>query len=785
MGIERAFAGKRIPTPRLRWRASGRALERLRHVLMAVAISCLAFWLTVFDPVDKTLWMFQSKLAGSKASGDIVYIGSNDAITDPLLGHRRIDLAKALAELDRRGVGKVYLDMAFEDTSIAQADAALAKAIADLGPRIAIADQVVLDNRGNTMVQRSLPAIAGSATRVASDRRNTSYFGVRWSIEYGMSVDGNWLPTTAASMGGIHARRSGSFPIDYGFSGAQIASYPLSSLAQGMVGTDIDFAGKTVIIGLNEQPSSSRLIVPNSRYAPPSYISIYGGETLKSGRTGYIGAVQALTVFAALLACVILAGLNRRRRWLMYGLFVLAIPAALIATARIGVRLEISYTICFLLIFGLLRSRLRWKRRVALINQETGLPTLRALEARLARDGTTSGHVVVAKIHNYERILKTLPTEDRTNYILKLVDRLRATDPNLAVFTEGHYVGWHSSVEVSDTLIEHLSGLRAIFAAPVRVADMSVDVGITFGLAAIEGSSQGRVPAAIAVAEETSEAHEPIKLAESGEASDLLWDISLRARIDDAMEAGEIYCVYQPKIDSVSGSVAGVEALVRWHDPARGFIDPMHFVKQCEKAGRMEHLTRYVLQSACSAAQLLHFRGAPVTMSVNISATLLGDMRVVGLVRNALQATRFEAKYLTLEITETSRIADLDTARAVLDELVKIGVRLSIDDFGVGAANFETFFALPFHELKIDRLFVSNIVGDAKARAIVSSLVEMGHQARITVVAEGVETLREAEILNEIGCDELQGYVFSRPISLSKLLEFHAKRTASQVANMV
>ena len=269
-----------------------------------------------------------------------------------------------------------------------------------------------------------------------------------------------------------------------------------------------------------------------------------------------------------------------------------------------------------------------------------------------------------------------------------------------------------------------------------------------------------------------SEALQPIKVAETGSRFDQLWDISLRARIDEAMEAGEIYCVYQPKIDTKRGAMVGVEALVRWHDPARGFIPPMHFIAQCEKAGRMEHLTRYVLQSACSAGRLMHFRGRNVTMSVNMSATLLGDLRIVGIVRNALQASGFDPRFLILEVTETSRIGDLATAATILEELKGLGVRISIDDFGCGAANFETFFELPFDELKIDRLFVSNLTTNAKAKAIASSIVSMGKEARIMVTAEGAEDEETLRILNEIGCNYVQGYVLSRPISLTNLLKF-------------
>ena len=420
-----------------------------------------------------------------------------------------------------------------------------------------------------------------------------------------------------------------------------------------------------------------------------------------------------------------------------------------------------------------------------MVNSETGLPKLRALESRLIRDKTGSGHVVIAKIQNYERVIKTLRSDDKGSYVLKLVDRLRAADPNLAIYSDGHHLGWHVASDDTNAVTDHLEGLRAIFAAPVQVGGFSVDVGITFGVAAIDDDPTVRLAAAIAAAEETSEAHNPIAVAETGSQSDLLWDISLRARIDEAMEAGEIYCVYQPKIDLASKSIAGVEALVRWHDPARGFISPQHFIQQCEKAGRMEHLTRYVLQSACSAGQLLHFRGRVISMAVNISATLLGDMRIAGIVRNVLQATRFDPAYLTLEITETARISDHTVAASILEELRSLGVKISMDDFGVGAASFEAFYELPFDELKIDRLFVANMAKDPKARAIVSSIAAMGREARITVVAEGLENPQDIVLFEEAGCQQVQGFAFSRPLSLSDILEYQDFTLNRPAANMV
>lgn len=766
-------------------RFGARVKERLRHLLWAIGISLCTIVILLFEPVDQFMWLFQSKIAGQKPSGDIVFVSADETLHDPMLGHRRIDLAKALVELDRRGVGKVYIDIPFEKPSQPGFDRQLAQAIAVLGPRVTIVDQLELDTTGAPQLRRTDSAIAGMASRVVADKQDSNYFGISWQAQYTLEVDGRRYQSLSSALGGVSRGPGKTFEIDYGFASRDIKSLPMKSLLVQGRGTNADLAGKTVVIGYDRVVSGSRLNIPNSANAPASYVSIYAGETLKSGRTAFLQSWKILTIFASLLACVIIGARTRKRRWVAYAALVAAIPASLILSAKMGIRIEASYALGLLFFYAAIRSWARWKRRVALTNQDTGLPTFKALETRLSRDGFITGHVVVAKVHNYERVLKTLDGDQRSTYLLKLVDRLRAADPDLAIFSEGHYLAWHSAIDSREALQEHLAGLRAIFAAPVTVAGHSVDVGITFGAVAIEGDPQNRVAAAAAAAEETNEALEPIRIADTGDRSDLLWDISLRARIDEAMEAGEIYCLYQPKIDRESGTLAGVEALVRWHDPARGYIAPLHFVQQCEKAGRMEHLTRYVLQSACTAGQLLHFRGTPINMSVNISATLLGDMRIVGIVRNVLQATRFDPRHLILEITETSRIPDLDTAAAILTELRALGLRISIDDFGMGAANFETFFALPFDELKIDRLFVSNMMRDTKARAIVSSLVAMGREARITIVAEGVETMEELEILNKIGCDELQGYVFSRPITLSKLLEFNQNRENLRTANMV
>ena len=251
-----------------------------------------------------------------------------------------------------------------------------------------------------------------------------------------------------------------------------------------------------------------------------------------------------------------------------------------------------------------------------------------------------------------------------------------------------------------------------------------------------------------------------------------MWNVSLQAKIDSALKTGQIYVVYQPQFRLPNEQLCGFEALVRWNDPERGLISPSYFIEQCEHAGRMEALTRKVFSEAIETINDSPFARGPYRLSMNVSATMLGDDRLVDILERTLSATGFDPARTTLEITETARIADFDRAKATLTRLQALGARISIDDFGVGAANLETLLRLPFDELKIDRVFVARIREDSKARNIVQSLISLSRNVGLEVVAEGVEDRFTLDILNSLGCEGVQGYVLGRPGPLAEMLQF-------------
>jgi diguanylate cyclase (GGDEF)-like protein len=230
-----------------------------------------------------------------------------------------------------------------------------------------------------------------------------------------------------------------------------------------------------------------------------------------------------------------------------------------------------------------------------------------------------------------------------------------------------------------------------------------------------------------------------------------------------ALEQGQLLLHYQPKLDLVTGAVRGVEALVRWQHPERGLLSPDTFVPTAERTGLINQLTDYVLDLALAKAAQWLDEGLSVPMAVNISARSLLDPGFPDRVLAALSARRMPPSSLILEITETSIMEDPEHALAALQRLHDAGVYLSIDDFGTGYSSLAYLKRLPVDEIKVDRSFVAALTVDARDRLIVASTVSLGRALGLDVVAEGVEDEDTLAVLQELGCDLAQGFLFGRP----------------------
>ncbi len=212
----------------------------------------------------------------------------------------------------------------------------------------------------------------------------------------------------------------------------------------------------------------------------------------------------------------------------------------------------------------------------------------------------------------------------------------------------------------------------------------------------------------------------------------------------------------------------GVEALVRWHHPERGLLNPAEFVPVAEQTGLVVPMGERVLEEACRQAKEWQEKSAripPLLVSVNLSARQLRRPDLTEKVGEALSKTGFDGSCLTLDVTETAYVEVLEGNRAALDRLRAMGVRISIDDFGTGYSSLSYLKRLPAYALKIDKSFVRGLGESAEDTAVVRMIVELAHTLGMEVIAEGVEIEEQAALLEEMGCDMAQGHLFSEPLT--------------------
>ena len=251
------------------------------------------------------------------------------------------------------------------------------------------------------------------------------------------------------------------------------------------------------------------------------------------------------------------------------------------------------------------------------------------------------------------------------------------------------------------------------------------------------------------------------------------------------VERRELFVHYQPQIDIRTGDIVCAEALVRWRHPELGVLPSKQFIPAAEETGFITVIDEWVLRTACAQVRAWLDAGLPpVCVTVNLSAREFQNPELVGTIARILRETGVPSRYLVIEITETLAMSNIERTVSHLNELMKIGVHTSIDDFGTGYSSLNYLKRLPIQKLKIDQSFIRDIAADPDDKAIISAVTAMAHQLKIRVIAEGVETEEQLSFLHSIGCDEIQGYLFSKPLPAEEFMELIAAGKAGHASNM-
>ena len=246
----------------------------------------------------------------------------------------------------------------------------------------------------------------------------------------------------------------------------------------------------------------------------------------------------------------------------------------------------------------------------------------------------------------------------------------------------------------------------------------------------------------------------------------------LQEELRKAVARSEFVLLYQPQVDLRTGRVFAVEALIRWRHPTLGMVPPIKFIPLAEETGLIVPIGNWVMREACRQNKAWQDAGLPhLNVCVNVSARQFKERNLVSHVVGALKDSGMDAKYLELEVTESLIMQDVELAIATMKELQGLGVQISIDDFGTGYSSLSALKTFPVARLKIDKSFVDGLPANENDKAVISAVISLGQKLNLRVIAEGIETEAQAAFLRENNCDEMQGYLFSRPVSPQQIEE--------------
>jgi EAL domain-containing protein (putative c-di-GMP-specific phosphodiesterase class I)/CHASE2 domain-containing sensor protein len=740
-------------------------------LLLWTAVAGLVFGLIGFGEIaEDLLRASRNSLHRHSASGEIVFVKIDDqSLRD--VGRwpwPRRDFARMVDVLSNAGAKRIFFDLTFNDPTNPTDDQILADAL-QRSKRVYLAVRTRSGtDRDFPLQSNTLPQLAQNAN-LGNISAHYNYQNAVWQLPYALTIDGRPLPSYAALLANRRGDPGQTFTLDYSIDPATIPTLSATRLLQGRIDPRA-VAGKDIVIGWDTETLGDQYFLPGTGKMGGAYVQIIGGETLKSGTPVSLGWIP---LFLASLALVAVA-LYRRRPGHQAALLAGGMVLILLGPAALEAKLIYVDVTPALFVIITVSSILFWRRFRAkgLVNPVSNLPNLNALRAH--REGRKQA-LIAARIFNYEEIVATLPADGERQLIDQIVARLRVGEPQRVLYQgDGGIFAWFE--DPGAPFGNHVEALYSVFRNPARVAGLSVDLSIAFGVEIGSGRSlTNRLASALVAAEEAGHDGLKWKFHDPETLENASWKLSILSQLDEAIDRGEVWVAYQPKLDIATRRIVGAEALARWTHPEKGPIAASEFVAAAEQHNRIGKLTDFVLEKAVAAASQINKRSADFDIAVNLSARLLTDKGFTLRLSALLARHGLAPQHLTLELTETAALAGSGEGLEMIGRLRELGVNIAIDDYGTGLSTLDYLKKIPANEIKIDQSFVKGIVDNRSDRLMVQSTIGLAHSLGRKVVAEGVEHKDVLDLLVEMNCDIAQGFAVGRPMSLETL----TKRIAS------
>jgi EAL domain-containing protein (putative c-di-GMP-specific phosphodiesterase class I)/CHASE2 domain-containing sensor protein len=748
-------------------------------LLLWTVVAGLVFALIGFGELPEDyLRIVRNSFHKHSASGDIVVIAIDEA-SQRQVGNwpwpRRYD-GEMVDRLMDAGAKRVFFDVNFSFPTNPADDNAFAEAVERSG-RVALFVSSRRGVRGSTkpVLERPLPVLREHATLVLGSVPY-NYQNAAWRLPYATILDGKKVPSMAAALSEVDGPADQLFPVDYSIELRSIPTYSAGDLLSGRIPRSA-LAGKQIVIGMGSEILNDVFFIPGYGRGFGMYVQTLGAETLKKGRSIDLGWVPAFLLAIALAALA----LSRKRNSERGAILSVGIAGMLIGPGFLEARLIFAEITPGLFVLVTMATGLGWAlyRTRGLINPVSNLPNLNALRAHRS---SRKEALVAARLINYEEIVATLPRESERELIEQVVARLKVGSPGRVLYQgDAGIFAWFE--DCGQPFGNHLEALYALFRNPARVSSLSVDLNVSFGVEVGSGRSiQNRLASALVAADEAAHDGLKWKYHDPESLENASWKLSMLSQLDDAIDRGEVWVAYQPKLDLATKRIVGAEALARWTHPEKGPIAASEFVAAAEQHNRIGKLTDFVLEKAVTAAAQINKRGRDFDIAVNLSARLLTDKGFTLRLSALLARHSLAPRHLTLELTETAALAGSGEGLDMISRLRDLGINIAIDDYGTGLSTLDYLKKIPANEIKIDQSFVKSMADNRSDRLMVQSTIGLAHSLGRRVVAEGVEHRDILDLLVDMGCDIAQGFAIGRPMSIDSLikrLSTDRKRTAA------
>jgi EAL domain-containing protein (putative c-di-GMP-specific phosphodiesterase class I)/CHASE2 domain-containing sensor protein len=747
-------------------RDSTRSKPRLRILLWALAICVLLGAIEAGEPLDDMFKAARDTLRSRPASGQIVVVGVDDRTGDRFAGFafsRRID-AKLVDSLFAAGARRVFFDRVYADETSPASDAAFAAALARHPGRVflgAISPPTASEGRVETLPR----ALFRKAAPYRSLNGGNTPFLLSAKLTFGDTFEGKLVPSLSSELASAPASE-GYYRPDWSIQMRTIPTYSFVDAIDHKI-PRAALQGKDVVVG----PTSPTLrdvypILFQGRFAGV-YFHVIGAETLRAGTPRDWGWLPPFGCALALSGLFLLV--QRRSTQVLTIAVGSAIFAALpVFLASRLIEVDVFPAVLLFSIVGYRGFSLARVEATRRVNPSSELPNLVAL---VEGETDRAPSVVALKLRNQAEILASFSNDVERLLIREVERRIRAAGGTEQLYHGEDGLFWTSDQPVCDEFLQHLQGLQKLLAQPISLGDRNVDLLTSFGIdGSVDRSLKSRLSSALLCAEEAARTNEVWKVYDPQRSHAAAWQLSLMGRLDIAIEAGEIWVAYQPKVSLATGQIVGMEALVRWNHPTVGPLSPDQFIAVAEAYNKIAPLTYFVLDRALADLASLQATGHALGVSVNLSPKLLEERDLIEQLSARIEKHGLTPSDVTLEITETGDLLNVPGSIEMMQRLVETGVKLSIDDYGTGKATLAYLARLPSHEVKIDRTFITDLDTNRENLILVRATLEMAHRLGRKVVAEGVENEAVLSVLRRLGCDDAQGYLLSRPIPFPDLL---------------